>query len=88
MCITDKNFWDFEIQMDPQIAAKRPHLVTDKKTRTCQLVDLAVPTDHKVKIRRIDRQIVLSCQWVEKLCNMKVTVIPIVVGALGMVPKT
>ena len=51
---TDKLHWDFEIQTDHLISARRPDLVIVKKTkqkekakkRTCSLVDFAVPADY------------------------------------------
>ena len=47
---THKLLWDFEIQMDHLISARRPDLVIinkEKKRRTCRIVDFAVPVDHK-----------------------------------------
>ena len=54
--------WDFEIQIDPFIPARKPELViidkrrkkqTNKqnKRRACHLVDFAVPVNDKVKIK-------------------------------------
>ena len=43
---THKILWDFEIKTDHLIPAKRLDLVLiNKKERTCQLVDFAVPAD-------------------------------------------
>ena len=57
---------------------------------TCWIVDFAVPADHRVKIKGNEKERLLLGPWQKtkkKLWNMKVMVIPIVVGALGMVPK-
>ena len=87
---THKILWDFEIKTDHLIPARRPDLVLiDKKERTCQLVDFAVPADHRVKLKeneKMDKYLDLARE-LKKLWNMKVKVIPIVVGALGTVPK-
>ena len=87
---THKILWDFEIKTDHLIPARRPDLVLiNKKERTCQLVDFAVPADHRVKLKeneKIDKYLDLARE-LKKLWNMKVKVIPIVVGALGTVPK-
>ena len=58
-------------------------MLINKKERTCQLVDFAVPADHRVKLKENEKM----NKYLEKLWNMKVKVIPIVVGALGTVPK-
>ena len=54
-------------------------------------MDFAVPVDLKRENKRKQkvRQIPGSCQKAEekKLCNMKLTVTPVVVCALGTVPK-
>ena len=48
-----KILWDFEIQTDHLIPAKRLDLLIankkEKEKRTSQLVDLAIPAFHKVK---------------------------------------
>ena len=64
-------------------------MLINKKKRTCQLVDFAVPADHRVKRKeneKMDKYLDLARE-LKKLWNMKVKVIPIVVGALGTVPK-
>ena len=46
-----KFLWYFEIQLDHLILVRRPDLViVNKKQRTCQIVDFAVPADHKAKM--------------------------------------
>ena len=45
--------WDFEIETDYQILARRLDLVwIKKKKRTCRLVDFDVPADHRVKMKK------------------------------------
>ena len=49
---THKFPWDFDIQTDHQISARRPDLIViDKKKRTCKMVDFAVPADHRIKLK-------------------------------------
>ena len=79
-----KIFWYFEMQTDHQIPTRKPDiiLINKKKKRTYHVVHFAIPVDHRVKIKESD-----LARELKKLWNMKVTVIPIVVSALGMVPK-
>ena len=52
-------------------------------------MDFAVPADHRVKLKeneKKDKYLDLAKE-LKKLWNMKVTVIPIVIGALGTVTK-
>ena len=79
--------------MDYLISARRPDLVIvnkkKKKKKTCWRVDFAVPADHQVKLREGEkRNKYVALAWeLKKLWNMKVSVIPIIIGALGSVIK-
>ena len=94
---THKLLWNLEIQTDHLISARQPDLVIvlkkkkkkRKKKRTCRIVDFAFPVDNRIKLKEskkwdkyldLDRE--MNKQW-----NIKVTVIPIVSGALGSVTK-
>ena len=76
--------------MDLQILARRPDLLLINKMKwTCQQVDFAVLADQRVKIKeskKIDKFLHLARE-LKKLWNVKVTVIPIVVGVFGTVLK-
>ena len=68
------------------ITIRRPNimLMNNKQIRL-----VAVPVDHSVKIKKsekLNKYMDLASE-LKRLWNMKVTVIPIVVGALGTVPK-
>ena len=87
---THKLLWDSEMHTDHLISARRPDLIIiNKKERTCRIVDFAVPADHRLKLKEGEkRDKYLDLAWkMKKLCNLKVTIIPIVIGALGTVPK-
>ncbi len=50
-----KLLWDFDIQTDHLISARRPDLIIINKKKkneiTCRSVDFAVPTDHRIKLK-------------------------------------
>ena len=80
-------FWNFEIQTDHLILARRPVLVIinkqtkkqkqkQKKPPKNKLADHAFPADHKMKTKDS-----------RKLWNMRVTVIPVIIRVCGTVPK-
>ena len=84
----DKILWDFEIERDHLIPARRPNLeLIDKKKKNLPSSGLCclngLQSENKVK--RKQRHILSNC--LKKLWIRKVTVIPIVVGVLGTVPK-
>ena len=44
--------WDFSIQTDHVIEARRPDLVVvDKKERSCKIIDFAVPVDSRIEMK-------------------------------------
>ena len=84
-----KLLWDFHMQTDHVIEARRPDIVlVKKKEATAVIVDIAVPGDTRIKTREEDK--ILKYQdlkrEIKKLWHLKsVKVVPIVVGALGAV---
>ena len=88
---THKLLWDFDIQMDHLISARRPDLIiiNNKKKKTWKIVDFAVPADHRIKLKECEKRdkYVDLARELKKIWNMKVTIIPIVIGAFGRVTK-
>ena len=86
---THKLLWDFNIQTDHLIPARRPDLIIiNKKMRICKIVDFAVLADHRIIMKeseKKDKYLDLAREL--KNLNMKVTIVPIVIGALGTVTK-
>ena len=60
-----------------------------KKERTCKIVDLAVPPDHRIKLKECEKKdkYLDLARELKKLWNMQVTIIPIVNGAFGTVTE-
>ena len=61
----------------------------NNNNNTCRIVDFAVSAEHRVKSKesgKNDKYLDLVRE-LKKLWNMKVTMIPIVIGALGTVTK-
>ena len=82
--------WDFSIQTDSVIEARRPDLVVvDKKEGSCKIIDFAVPGDNRTEEKEIGK--IEKCQdlgrELQKIWNVKVKIIPLVVGCLGAIPK-
>ena len=88
---THKLLWDFNIQTDHLIPARRPDLIiiNKKKKRFCKIVDFAVPADHGINLKECEKKdkYLDFVRELKKLWNMKVTIVPIVIGALGTVTK-
>ena len=72
-----------------EISTRRPDLIITNKKKICKIVDFAVPADHRIKLKECetrDKYLDLERE-LKKLWNMKVKIIPIVIGAFGTVTK-
>ena len=88
---THKLLWDFNIQTDHLILARRPDLIiiNKKKKRICKIVDFAVPADYRINLKESEKKdkFLDLTRALKKLWSMKVTIVPIVIGALGTITK-
>ena len=85
-----KILWNFEIQTDHLISARRPDLVIDykkKKRENLPNSGLCCPSwpESEIKRKQKERQVLRPCQRTKKI--WKVTVIPTVIGALVTISK-
>ena len=82
--------WDFSIQTDHLIEARRPDLVAvDKKDRSCKIIDFAVPGDSRIEEKEKDKKEKYQGlgRELQKISNVKVKIILLVVDLLGAIPK-
>ena len=87
---THKILCDFNIQADHLIPARRPDLIIiNKRQRICKIVDFADPADHRINLKESKKKgkFLDLARELKKLWNMKVTILPIVIGALGTITE-
>ena len=91
---THKLLWDFNIQTDQLIPARRPDLIIinkkkKKKERICKIVDFVVPADHRINLKECEKKdkYLDLARELKKLWNVKVTIVPIVISTLGTIAK-
>ena len=80
----------FTIQTDHVIEARRSDLILiKKKEKNCIIVDFAIPYDTRIEPKekeKVDKYQDLKRE-LQKLWDMRVKVVPIVIGALGTLSK-
>ena len=87
---THKLLLDFDIQTDHLISTRRPNLIIINQIKKIgKIVDFAVPADHRIKLKKCKKKVKYLdlARVLKKLWNMKITIIPIVIGAFGTVTK-
>ena len=82
--------WDSQVHTDRHIPCNKPDIVIkEKKTDTCLLIDVAVPSDYNIQKKVTEKlnkyvDLQIECQ---RMWQKKVEVIPVIVGATGVVDK-
>ena len=94
VCKNDDNsieiFWDRKLLVGKGIEANKPDLiVVDKANQKWTIVDFCVPWDGNVKAREDEKKEKYSqlASEIRAIYKVKTECIPIVIGALGTVPK-
>ena len=64
-------------------------LFLKKKKRICKIVDFAVSADHRINLKESEKKDKHHdlARKLKNLWNMKVTIVPVVIGALGTITK-
>jgi hypothetical protein len=69
----------------------RPHIIVkNKKDKTCLLIDVAIPSDKNVIQKEAENKLKYKSLSIEikRMWNMKCFVIPVIIGATGIVSKS
>ena len=86
-----KILWDFSIQTDHPIAHNKPDIILLNKTkRKATIIDIAVPNDTNIAMKRLEklRNYTDLAVEIKTLWNLtKVDIVPIVIGATGVFHK-
>ena len=82
--------WDMPIHTDRTIAVNRPDIVLkNKKDKTCLLIDMTTPLDTNTLFKtteKLTKYNDLEIE-VERMWGLKITTVPVVMGALGTIKK-
>ena len=87
---TQKHLWEFGHRNgSPNLSQKTRPYNNQQKKRTRKFVNFVVPAYHKIKLKESEKKdkYLYLARELKKLWNMKVTIIPIVIGALGKLPN-
>ena len=64
----------------------------NNKEKTCTLIDVAIPADRNVVQKEADKKLKYEykslCIEIQRMWNLKCTIIPIIIGATGIVTRS
>ena len=65
-------------------------IIENTKEKTCTLIDVAIPADRNVVQKEAERKLKYKslCIEIQRMWNMKCTIIPVIIGATGIVTRS
>ena len=83
--------WNQAVHTDREVAIKRPDIIIkNKKETTCTLIDVAIPADRNVVQKEAEKKLKHKsvCMEVQRMWNLKCTIMPVIIGATGIVTRS
>jgi hypothetical protein len=79
--------WNQAVHTDREVTANRPDIIIkNKKDKTCTLIFEAIPADRNEAENKLKyKSLVIEIQ---RMWNLKCTIIPVIIGATGIVTKS
>jgi hypothetical protein len=65
-------------------------IMKNKKEKTCKLIEVAIPADRNVVQKEAEKKLKYKslCIEIQRMWNLKCTIIPIVTGTTGIVTRS
>jgi hypothetical protein len=79
------------VYTDREVTANRPDIIIkNKKEKPCKLIDMAIPADRNVVQKEAEKKLKYKSLYIEmqRMWNLKCTIISIVIGATGIVTRS
>ena len=82
--------WNQAVHTDREVTANRPDIIIkNKKEKTCTLIGVAIPADRNVVQKEVGMKLKYKslCIQIQRMWNLKCTIIPVITGATGIVTR-
>ena len=83
--------WNQAVHTDREVTANRPDIIIkNKKEKTCTLIDVAIPADRNLEEKEAEKKLKYKslCIEIQRMWNLKCTIIPVIIGATGIVTRS
>jgi hypothetical protein len=82
--------WNQAVHTDREVTANRPDIIKTKKEKTCTLKDVAILVDRNVVQKEAEKKLKFKslCIEIERMWNLKCTIVPVIIGATGIVTRS
>ena len=83
--------WNHAVHTDREVTANRPDIIIkNKKEKTCTLIDVAIPAGRNVVQKEAEKKLKYKslCIEIQRMWNLKCTIVPVIIGATGIVTRS
>jgi len=83
--------WNQAAHKDREVTTNRPDMIIkNNKEKRCTLIDVAIPADRNVVQKEAEKKLKYknSCIEIQRMWNLKCTIIPVIIGATGIVTRS
>jgi len=83
--------WNQAVHTDREVTANRPDIMIKKiKEKACTLIDVAIPADRNVVQKEAEKNLKYEslCIEIQRMWNLKCTIVPVIIGATGIVTRS
>ena len=83
--------WKQAVHTDRELTANRPDtIIKNEKDKTCILTDVVIPADRNVVQKDAEKKLKYKslCIEIQRMWNLKCTIIPVIIGATGIVTRS
>ena len=89
-CVKTEMLWNQAVHTDREVTTNRPDIIIkNKKDKACTLIDVAIRADRNVQ-KEAEKKLKYGslCIAVQRMWNLKFTIIPVIIGATGIVTRS
>ena len=83
--------WNQAVHTDREVTANRPDIIIkNRKEKTCTLIDMAIPAERNVVEKEAENKLKYKslCIEIQRMWNLKCTIVPVIIGATGIVTRS
>jgi len=83
--------WNQVVHTDREVTENRPDIIIkNEKEKTCTLIDVAIPADRNVVQKEAEKKVKYKNLYIEieRMWNLKCTIVPVIIGATGIVTRS
>jgi len=65
-------------------------IIKNNKEKTCTLIDVAIPADRNIVQKEAEKKLkyMSLCIEIQRMWNLKCTIVPVIIGATGIVTRS